>query len=403
LLQVIPRQRIPEILAAVHNRQSGAHLGVAKTLAKLRQRYYWPQQREDVEDWCRACQTCAARAVPTKKPQAPMQLQPVGYPFQRVGMDIVGPLEETRNGNRYILVVCDYFSKWPEAFALPNAEARTVAAALVNGLFCRYGAPETLHSDQGRNFESELVKEVCQLFGVAKTRTTAYHPQSDGLVERMNRTLLDLLAKASIDHPDDWDAHLDRVLLAYRSSVHHTTGATPSRVIFGREMRLPVDLVYGLPKSATEEPVGEYTRRLRQDLEQLYEAVRGRAGREQRARSSGRTEKLTDLCMSQETRCGYKSRKRPNWERTGMEMKGRRRRLVVHFDRLKPYQATSEREGARGRQRERRKKRRPAWLQDFIQTQEVSTGRALHEGESSAADMDRVNEISPAENEEEEN
>ncbi|KRZ39509.1 hypothetical protein T02_8197, partial [Trichinella nativa] len=77
------------------------------------------------------------------------------------------------------------------------------------------------------------------------------------LVERMNRTLLDLLAKASIDHPDDWDAHLDRVLLAYRSSVHHTTGATPSRVIFGREMRLPVDLVYGLPENTPEESVGE--------------------------------------------------------------------------------------------------------------------------------------------------
>ncbi|KRX21414.1 hypothetical protein T07_12564, partial [Trichinella nelsoni] len=115
-----------------------------------------------------------------------------------------------------------------------------------------------------------------------RTRTTAYHPQSDGLVERMNRTLLDLLAKASIDHPDDWDAHLDGVLLAYRSSVHHTTGVTPSRVIFGREMRLPVDLVYGLPENAPEGSVGEYTRRLRQDLEQLYETVRGKAGREQR-------------------------------------------------------------------------------------------------------------------------
>ncbi|KRX51502.1 Retrovirus-related Pol polyprotein from transposon, partial [Trichinella sp. T9] len=195
LLPVIPRRNIPEILKTIHNQPTGGHLGVAKTLAKVRQRYYWPQQREDVEDWCRACQTCAARAIPTRKLQAPMQLQPVSHPFQRVAMDLVGPLEETQIGNRYILVVCDYFSKWPEAFPLPNAEARTVATALVNGVFCRYGAPETLHSDQGRNFESELVKEVCQLFGVTKTRATAYHPQSDGLVERMNRTLLDMLAK----------------------------------------------------------------------------------------------------------------------------------------------------------------------------------------------------------------
>ncbi|KRZ81504.1 Retrovirus-related Pol polyprotein from transposon, partial [Trichinella sp. T8] len=290
LLQVIPRQRIPEILAAVHNGQSGAHLGVAKTLAKVRQRYYWPQQREDVEDWCRACETCAARAVPTKKPQAPMQLQPVGYPFQRVGMDLVGPLEETRNGNRYILV------------------------------------------------------EVCQLFGVAKTRTTAYHPQSDGLVERMNRTLLDLLAKASIDHPDDWDAHLDRVLLAYRSSVHHTTGATPSRVIFGREMRLPVDLVYGLPENTPEESVGEYTRRLRQDLEQLYEAVRGKAGREQRRQKFWKDRKAHGpvyepgdqvwIQVPEKTKLGaywdgpYEVQKKLDWNTYRVkEMKGRRQRL----------------------------------------------------------------------------
>ncbi|KRY37498.1 Pro-Pol polyprotein [Trichinella spiralis] len=119
-------------------------------------------------------------------------------------MDLVGPLEETRRVNRYILVVCDYFSKWPEVFPLPDAEAITVATVLVNGIFCRYGAPETLHSDQGRNFEAEVIREVCRLFSVA------YHPQSDGLVERMNRTLIDMLAKVSIEQPEDWDVHFDR-------------------------------------------------------------------------------------------------------------------------------------------------------------------------------------------------
>ncbi|KRY21315.1 RNA-directed DNA polymerase -like protein [Trichinella patagoniensis] len=129
------------------------------------------------------------QGMPDVRCTVPMYLHPAGYSIQRVGMDIVGPLEETQRGNRYILVVCDYFSKRPKAFALPNAEAPTVATALVNGIFCRYGVPETLYSDQGRNFESELVKEVCQLFGVAKTQATAYRPQSDGLVERMNHTL----------------------------------------------------------------------------------------------------------------------------------------------------------------------------------------------------------------------
>ncbi|KRX81985.1 Retrovirus-related Pol polyprotein from transposon [Trichinella sp. T6] len=129
------------------------------------------------------------QGMPDVRCTVPMYLHPVGYPIQRMDMDIVGPLEETLWGNRYILVACDYFSKRPKAFELPNAEAPTVATALVNGIFCRYGVPETLYSDQGRNFESELVKEVCQLFRVAKTQATAYRPQSDGLVERMNHTL----------------------------------------------------------------------------------------------------------------------------------------------------------------------------------------------------------------------
>ncbi|KRZ50437.1 Retrovirus-related Pol polyprotein from transposon [Trichinella nativa] len=206
-------------------------------------------------------------------------------------MDLVGPLEETRRGNRYILVMCDYFSKWPEVFPLPDAEADTVATALVNGIFCRYAAPETLHSDQGRNFEAGVIAEVCRLLGIAKTRTTAYHPQSDGLVERMNRTLIDMLAKVSIDQPEDWDVHLDRVLLAYRSSVHHTTGATPCRIIFGRELRLPVDVVYGLPQGMQAETTEVYVQRLRQELEQVFDTVRAKAKLEQRRQKLWRDKK----------------------------------------------------------------------------------------------------------------
>ncbi|KRY06991.1 Retrovirus-related Pol polyprotein from transposon [Trichinella patagoniensis] len=175
LFPVILRQNIPKILNTTHNQPTGGHLGVAITLAKVRQRYCCPRQRED---------KCAGRAVPPRKLQAPVQLQPVSHPFQRVAMDLVGPLEETQSGNRYILVVCDYFSKWPEAFPLPNAEARTVATVLVNGVFCRYGVPKTLHSDQCRNFESELVKKVCQLFGVTKIHPYRLLPA----VRRLGRT-----------------------------------------------------------------------------------------------------------------------------------------------------------------------------------------------------------------------
>ncbi|KRZ83316.1 Retrovirus-related Pol polyprotein from transposon [Trichinella sp. T8] len=213
MLPMIPRSRVPEVLDLIHNHPTGGHLGVAESLEKIRQRFYWPQQREDVEDWCRTCDACASRKAPQAKARAPMQIQPVGYPFQRIGVDVLGPLEETKRGNRYLLI--------------------------------RGTRNNTLRP--GENFESALIKELCELFGTSKTRTTAYHPQSDGLVERMNRTLVDMLAATSIEEPGEWDEYIDRVLLAYRTSVHHTTAATPSRILYGQEVRLPVDLIYGQP------------------------------------------------------------------------------------------------------------------------------------------------------------
>ncbi|KRX64937.1 Gypsy retrotransposon integrase-like protein 1 [Trichinella sp. T9] len=242
---VIPWRNIPEVLAASHNQYSGAHLGVAKTLVKLRQWNYWPQQREDVEDWCWACQTCAEHASPLKKLRLLCSFNHSVKPSN----DVVRLLLEVAGG------VC----------------AVDLATALVNGIFCRYGALETLHSDQDRNFD--------------------LYPQSDGLVEQMNRTLLNRLAKASIDHPVDWDAHLDEVLLANRSSVHHTT----SQIVFSKELRLPVDLMYCLPIDVPEESVEEYTQRLRHDLEELYEAVREGLAESSGTRSSGQTGKPINL------------------------------------------------------------------------------------------------------------
>ena len=110
-------------------------------------------------------------------------------------MDIVGPFPKSANGNKYILVVSDYFTRWAEAFPIPNQEALTVARVFVNEYVCRYGVPVQLHTDEGRNFESKIVEEMCKILEIDKTRTSPYHPQSDGIVERFNRTLEAMLAK----------------------------------------------------------------------------------------------------------------------------------------------------------------------------------------------------------------
>ncbi|CAB0010942.1 unnamed protein product, partial [Nesidiocoris tenuis] len=167
------------------------------------------------------------------------------------------------------MVAVDYFTKWPEAVALPNQEARTVAIALVENVLSRIGTPLELHTDQGRNFESELVKEVSQLMGIRKTRSTALHPQSNGLVERLNRTLSKYLAQFVNHCQNDWDEKIPLFLMAYRSACNATTGLSPAQLMYGRDLRLPEVLVR--PPSQPMRPNSEYVLQLRQHLEEVRE------------------------------------------------------------------------------------------------------------------------------------
>ena len=147
-----------------------------------------------------------------------------GFPWERIALDIVGPLPKTQRNNRYFLVVIDYYTRWPEAFALENQHAHSVAIRLISDIISRYGAPYIIHTDQGINFESKLIAELCKLYEIKKTRTTPYHPQSDGLVERLNRTLIDTIALIARDAQENWDIRLGPALMAIRSAAQSTTG-----------------------------------------------------------------------------------------------------------------------------------------------------------------------------------
>ena len=151
-----------------------------------------------------------------RQSHAPLQQYRVGAPFKRMGVDILGPFPTTDQGNRYVLVAMDYFTKWPEAYV-----ATTTAEKLVDEMFCQFGVPDELHSDHGRNFEASVFQEVCRRLGVKKTRTTPLHPQSDGLVERVNQTVVMQLAILTDRHQRDWDRHL--LLWSYRTAAQEST------------------------------------------------------------------------------------------------------------------------------------------------------------------------------------
>lgn len=157
--------------------------------------------------YVRSCDSCGRRN-PGPKNRATLQNIRTGYPFERIGMDFLGPFKPTQHGNKYILVIVDHYTKWPECFALPSQDAASVARTSVNELLARYGAPVILRSDRGSHFENRLDRHLCDMFDMTKTRTTAYHAQCSGLVERMNHTLLDLIAKNVDDADANWDLQI---------------------------------------------------------------------------------------------------------------------------------------------------------------------------------------------------
>ena len=185
---------------------------------------------------------------------------PIGKPFEMIAMDVCGPLPVTEWGNKYILVAADYFSKWPECWAIPDQEAKTIARCLEE-LIGRHGVPQALLTDQGKNFECKVISEICKLLKIEKLRT-AYHPQCDGQVERFNRTLGNMIGTIASNNQKEWDLYLHQVLLAYRTNINESTGATPFSLLYGREARLPVDLCFDPPPDH-DQPVatyGEYTK-----------------------------------------------------------------------------------------------------------------------------------------------
>ena len=249
---ILPKTLKDEVLTELHSCITAGHLGVNKTLFKVRKRFYWPNMNHDVKMWILRCDKCARRKTSPKVKRAPLKQHLVGAPMERVAIDIMGPLPISRSGNRYIMVIVDYFTKWVEAYAIPNQEAFTVAEKFVNEFVTRFGVPRQLHTDQGSNFESYLFQEMTQLLGIDKTRTTPFHPSSDGLVERFNRTIESMLSMFTDENQTDWDEKLPCLLMAYRGTPQESTQCSPNLLMLGRETELPIDLMFGRPSGSEQ-------------------------------------------------------------------------------------------------------------------------------------------------------
>lgn len=220
------------------------HSGIGKTLARVQLNWYWPGMTGEVRRVVRSCEVCQVeKSGGTGKPGSRQRLY-AGRPWQKVAVDLVGPLPETPRHHRWILVIMDHFTRWQDAIPLVDATAPTVAAALDERVFCYLGLPEQIHSDQGAQFESQLISELCTLWQVKKSRTTAYHPQANGMVERGNRALGDSLRALILQRgQDEWDLLLPQLMTAFQGIPHSVTGETPNQLMLARELRLPDQLL----------------------------------------------------------------------------------------------------------------------------------------------------------------
>uniref|UniRef100_A0AAQ4Q9F2 Gypsy retrotransposon integrase-like protein 1 n=1 Tax=Gasterosteus aculeatus aculeatus TaxID=481459 RepID=A0AAQ4Q9F2_GASAC len=239
---LVPKSRRETVFQATHYNPMAGHLGSDKTLDRIVARFYWPGIWADVRRWCASCPQCQLVNQPAI-PKAPLRPLPLmELPFERLGMDLIGPFHRSARGYRFVLVLVDYATRYPEAVPLRSISAKSVAQELFQ-VISRVRIPKEILTDQGTSFMSRTLRELYELLGVKSVRTSVYHPQTDGLVERLNKTLKSMIRKFIHDDERNWDKWLDPLLFAVREVPQASTGFSPFELLFGRRPRGVLDLL----------------------------------------------------------------------------------------------------------------------------------------------------------------
>lgn len=263
---VLPEELRSTVLQSLHDHMG--HMGIERTLDLARTRFYWPRMTADVERKVKTCGRCVRhKTLPEKA--APLVSTRTSRPLELLCMDFLSIEPDTSN-TKDVLVITDHFTKFAVAIPTANQKAKTVARCLMDNFIVYYGIPERLHTDQGPDFESKLIRELCDVAGIRKCRTTPYHPRGNP-VERFNRTLLNMLGTLETKQKSKWREFVKPLVHAYNCTRNEVTGFTPYELMFGRSPRLPVDLAFQLPVHETKhQPHTQYVQDLKSRLEESY-------------------------------------------------------------------------------------------------------------------------------------
>ncbi|KAL6465913.1 hypothetical protein MHYP_G00260460 [Metynnis hypsauchen] len=271
---VLPEKYKKLVLRKLHNGMG--HQGVDRTVSLIRDRFFWPNLQKDVENYVsRSCE-CLKQKKPSRETRAPLTSITTTQPFELVSIDFLH-VDRCSGGYEYILIVVDHFTRFAQAYATTSKSAKTVADKIFGDYALKFGFPMRIHHDQGGEFENQLFAQLKRNCGVVCSRTTPYHPQGNGQVERFNRTLLQMLKTLTEREKANWKDSLNKLVYAYNCTRSEVTGFSPFFLLYGRPPRLPIDLLFRLtPESGTHDHQ-EYMRRWKSAMQEAYEVARENA------------------------------------------------------------------------------------------------------------------------------
>lgn len=341
------------ILYEFHDSPIGGHRGMNKTYEAIKDKYYWPNMKKEIEEYVKRCKSCQLNKLLKPKRKAPMVITTTAKrPFEKCAMDIVGPVVDSDQGNKYILTFQDELSKFMVGIPMPNQEAETVAKQFVSEVILKYGTPSELLTDQGSNFLSELFKNVCKLLKIRKVQTTAFHPESNGGLERSHRVLAEYLRHYVQEDQRNWDLWVPYAMFVYNTTIHTSTGYTPFELLFGHKAEIPSALK---SRPEIQYAYDDYANELKSRLQTSHEIARQKLIKH-KEKSKEYFDKKTETCIfkpgdlvllyDETVRRGRSKKLSNKWigpyeiiqaDNVNAVIKKGRKTQKVHVNRLKPF------------------------------------------------------------------